>query len=431
MKTCSTFASVVMRRASAVLVALAFLQGCRSSAPVSRPDPSEMAKMGALRERADIKVAFAHIESERDRILQEWIRLTAINAPSGQEAARAAAVVELLRNTSVKVTRDSAGNVLALRAGTSSATMIVLDAHLDTVFQPGSVITPVVRDGRLYAPGVGDNTRNMIALIAIIRALDAAKVQTPTDLMFLFTVEEETSFRGIRQFFKDNKGSTSTFIALDGGYSGFTYGGIGTKWTRYHFIGPGGHTRSSTPPYSATLPVARAITRISKLRVPKDIPSNLNIGMLGGAEVVNAKASDAWFSVDLRSTDAAVISKLNEKIERIVRDEAARVDMTVRVEKISDERPAQIENQRFAPLTLTTEAVHEVLGFNNPGITPTASNHSSEALREGISAISTGVAPCADAHAVTENCAIEPIYRGIRKVLLLAVAASEAARPSQ
>jgi acetylornithine deacetylase/succinyl-diaminopimelate desuccinylase-like protein len=62
---------------------------------------------------------------------------------------------------------------------------------MDTVFQPGLKIKATVKDGRVYAPGIGDDTRNIEALLASIRALDAAKIKTKGDLVFLFTVDEE------------------------------------------------------------------------------------------------------------------------------------------------------------------------------------------------------------------------------------------------
>src|SRR5688572_13854747 len=248
----------------------------------------------ALLARPEIRAAFADVERNRDAILKEWIAITEINAPSGKEAERAAFIERLLRGyKSVEVRRDSAGNVVATRRGTGGGPTVVIDAHMDTVFQEGLKIKAEVRDGKVYAPGVGDDTRNIEALLATIRALDAAGVKTRGDLIFLFTVEEETNFRGVEEFVKENKGKIDHYIALDGGYEGFTYGGIGINWYKHHFIGPGGHTRSRTPPYSASLPLARAIARIYELKVPTNPSSNLNIGMLGGSEVVNAKASDA------------------------------------------------------------------------------------------------------------------------------------------
>ena len=376
----------------------------------------------ALLARADVRAAFAHVERERDLILKEWIAITEINAPSGKEAERAAFIERLLRGyQSLQVGRDAAGNVVATRKGAGGGPTVVVDAHMDTVFQEGLKIKAEVRDCRVYAPGVGDDTRNVEAMLAAVRALDAANLKTKGDIVFLFTVEEETSFRGVEEFVKANKGRIDQYIALDGGYEGFTYGGIGINWYRHHFIGPGGHTRSSTPPYSATLPMARAIERIYRLQLPQGVPANLNIGMLGGAEVVNAKAADAWFTVDLRSTSQEVIADLEKKIAAIVKEEAERERMTVRTELISATPAAQIPGHRESFLVKTAEAVHYAMGFR-PSITTSGSNNGNVALLAGIPAISTGAGPCSNSHALTENCEIEPLYKGIQKVILLLVA---------
>src|SRR6185436_18913356 len=175
-----------------------------------------------------------------------------------------------------------------------------------------------VRDGKIFAPGIGDDTRNVEGMLAMLRALDEAKIKTRGDIVFLFSVEEESSMRGAKEYIAANKANIGHYIALDGGYRGLTYSGIGINHDKIHFLGPGGHTRSTTPPYSATLPLARAIQRIYALEIPTNPSSNLNIGMLGGSDVPNAKAADAWFSLDLRSTDQTVIDGLEKKIYAIV-----------------------------------------------------------------------------------------------------------------
>jgi len=147
--------------------------------------------------------------------------------------------------------------------------------------------------------------------------------------------------------------------------------------------------------------------------------------MLSGSEVVNAKAADAWFTVDLRSTSNDVIADLERKIAAIIAEEAARVGMQSRTELLSDTPAAQIPRLRQSPMVLTAEAVHLAMGFENPPITPTASNNANAALLAGLPAISTGAAPCGDAHALTEWCEIEPIYKGIKKVIALAVALAQ------
>ena len=376
----------------------------------------------ALMNRPAVKAAFAFVDRDRAGTLDEWRAITEINAPSGKERPRAEYIEKLLRSYKLaNIHYDATGNLIAERKGTGGGPRVVFDAHLDTVFQPGLKIKATIRDGRIYAPGVGDDTRNIEALLATVRALNAAQIKTRGDLIFVFTVEEETSLGGAKAFVAANKGQIDHYVALDGGYESFTYGGIGINWYRHHFIGPGGHTRSATPPYSATLPLARAIERIYQLSVPRTPPSNLNIGMLGGSEVVNAKAADAWFTVDLRSTSNDVIADLEKKIAAIIKEEAERAQMTVKTELISSSPSAQIPGHRDSLLVHTAEAVHQAMGFNaRPSVT--GSNNSSAALLAGISSISTGAGPCDDSHALTENCEIEPLYKGIKKILLLELA---------
>jgi len=404
-----------MRR---IIVAFLF---CALASPVWSQSVSLTDEVKAIQEDSRVKAAFAYVDKDKDAILQEWIAITEINAPSKQEQERARFIESLLRKHNLEIRYDTAGNLIATRKGTVGRPVTVFDAHMDTVFQPGLKIKATVRDGRVHAPGVGDDTRNIEALLATIRALDAANIKTKGDLVFLFTTDEEAGMTGAKQYTKDNKGKVDYYIALDGGYSGFTYAGIGINWYRHHFIGPGGHTRSGTPPYSASLPMARAISRIYELKVPTNPSSNLNIGMLGGSEVVNAKAADAWFTVDLRSTSNEVIADLEKQIAAILNEEARREGMTVKTDIISSSPAAVLPGNRESHLVRVAEAVHRAMGFNPP-IGNAGSNNSSAALLQGISSISTGAGPCNDAHALTENCEIEPLYKGIKKILLLEVA---------
>jgi tripeptide aminopeptidase len=379
------------------------------------------AQAKAVLERADVKRAFDYIDAHRDEILNEWKTITEINAPSGKEQARAAFVKRLLETYKLdRVYTDGAGNVIAIRKGVGGGKSVVFDAHLDTVFKEGLKIQAEIRDGKIYAPGVGDDTRNVEALLAALRALNEAGIKTQSDLIIVFTTEEETSFGGAKAFIKENHDRIGQYVALDGGYQGLTYGGIGINWYKFHFIGPGGHTRSKTPPYSASLPLARAISRIYQLELPKEPEINLNIGMLGGADVVNAKAADAWFTVDLRSTDQKAIDDFEKRITDICREEAERAGFQLKVEAVEEKLPAaQLAGNRESFVVRMGEAVHRAMGFENVTVSATGSNNSNVALLAGLNAMSTGAGPCGGDHSLAEWCEIEPFYRGVKKTVLL------------
>jgi tripeptide aminopeptidase len=405
------------------------LISCRTTAPPAEPIETPaydiqpwLDGVHEVMRRPDVEHAMSFVASDRETIVRQWVAINEIPAPSGHEAARADRVIEELDGFGLEVERDEAGNVIATRKGSGGGRHVVFDAHLDTVFPLTTDLTTRVDGDRIHGPGVGDNTRNVVALLAMIRAMDAAQIETAGDITFLFTVEEETTFRGIRQFLTDRGTSVDAFVALDGGYGDFTYGGIGIYWDRYYVAGPGGHTRSPTPPVSATLAVARAIDRIYALPMPGH--AWVNVGMLGAGDVFNAKASEAWMSVDLRSSDAETLHRLDREVEALVHEEAARVEMTARRENVSRSEVARLEGHRTSPMVLATEAVWRAFGFD-PRITATASNHASVVLLAGIQAISTGVAPCSHAHASNESCAIEPAVMGIQRNIALAVMLSQ------
>src|SRR5467141_1058337 len=151
----------------------------------------------ALSNRAEVKTANDYIDRNHESIVREWVAITEINAPSGQEQQRAKYVESLLRKYHLDdIHYDSTGNLIAVRKGAGGGPVIVFDAHLDTVFQPGLQIKATIRNGKIYAPGIGDDTRNIEALLATIRALNEAKIKTKGDLVFVFTVEEETTMNG-------------------------------------------------------------------------------------------------------------------------------------------------------------------------------------------------------------------------------------------
>ena len=95
--------------------------------------------------------------------------------------------------------------------------------------------------------------------------------------------------------------------------------------------------------------------------------------------------------------------------------------MTVKTDIISHTPVGVLPGNRDSDLVKISEAVHRAMGFDPP-ITNAGSNNSSAALLAGIPSISTGAGPCDDSHALTENCEIEPLYKGIKKILLLELA---------
>jgi len=103
---------------------------------------------------------------------------------------------------------DEEGNVLALRRGRTGRRTVALGGHLDTVFPEGTDVTVRQRGDTLFAPGVGDDTRGLIVVLAVLRALNEVGIRTESDLLFIGTVGEEGlgDLRGVKQLFGESEG---------------------------------------------------------------------------------------------------------------------------------------------------------------------------------------------------------------------------------
>lgn len=275
------------------------------------------------------KAAMAALDRDHDRLVAEIIQLTEIPAPPFKETARAKVYAEMFRRdglTSVEI--DAEGNVTGLRRGLGKGPLIAIAAHLDTVFPEGTDVT-VKRNGtRLAAPGVGDDTRSLAVLLAMVRAMDAAKIQTASDILFVGDVGEEGlgDLRGMKHLFQKGpyKDKIQMFISMDGAGGGddITNGGVGSKRYRATFKGPGGHSYGAFGLVSPAFAMGRAIEKFSKLQVPAKPKTTFNVGVMGGGTSVNSIPFESWMEVDMRSESRAELEKLNEKFMGLMHEAA-------------------------------------------------------------------------------------------------------------
>src|SRR4029077_19093597 len=140
---------------------------------------------------------------DQDRFVRELVALTEIPAPPFKEQARARVFMEMLRQHGLSdVEMDAEGNVMGLRRGTGPAggDLLVVNAHLDTVFPEGTDVKVKRQGTRLSAPGIGDDTRGLALILSLVRTLEAAKIQTAADILFVGNVGEEGEgdLRGIK-----------------------------------------------------------------------------------------------------------------------------------------------------------------------------------------------------------------------------------------
>jgi tripeptide aminopeptidase len=347
-------------------------------------------------------------------------RIAEIPAPTFHEADRAAFVAEQFTALGFTPAGDEAGNVIACRAGTQPGNALLFAAHTDTVFPLGTDVTVHERDGKLYGPGIGDNSLAVAAMLILARLLDEAKVRTRSDLLLCANTGEEGlgDLRGIKQAVGDRRAELGAVIALEGLNLGrVTHQAVGSRRLRITVEGPGGHSWGAFGNPSAIHVLAEIITAITRLAVPHEPKTTFNVGLIEGGVSVNTIAPTASLVLDMRSTDPAALAYLVEQVEAIAH-QAERDQVRVQSTVIGD-RPAG-RLAPAAPLMQTTLAALRELG-----IEPTLDASSTDAnvpLALGIPAICIGLTRGGHAHREDEYIELAPIGRGMQQLVLLATA---------
>lgn len=396
------------------------------------------ATIAALLADPRFQAAVATLAAEHDRTVEDIIRLTEIPAPPFAEQARAAAYLAMLRDHGLaEVEQDAIGNVMGRRRGTGNGATVVVAAHLDTVFPAGTDVR-VRREGtKLFAPGVGDDTRSLAVNLAFIRALDAAGLRTRADLLFVGDVGEEGlgDLRGIRHLFQEgrHKDSITAFFTVDSPeMEGIVTGGVGSKRYRVTFRGPGGHSFGAFGLVNPAYAMARAMLALAALEAPASPRTTHCASVFGGGTSVNAIPNAVWMEVDLRSASAAELARLDAGFragvaEAVAAENAARATrdgpVTAEIALIGD-RPAGETPASAAIVQLATAAVAA------HGFTPRHQASSTDAnipMSLGIPAIKIGSGGRGGrAHSLEEwiDVAPEESLRGMSATLaaILAVA---------
>jgi acetylornithine deacetylase/succinyl-diaminopimelate desuccinylase-like protein len=243
---------------------------------------------------------------------EEQIRITEIPAPPFQESGRAAYMKKLFVSTGLRVETDDTGNVIGEWPG-SSPDVVMLTAHLDTVF-PASTDVRVKREGgRFLAPGISDNGTGLAALVALSKAFREAKIKTNKTILFVADVGEEGegNLRGMRALVEAYKKRLKYVVALDGSATEYvTTAALASRRVEITITGPGGHSWSDFGAPNPIHALGRGIARFVTARVPESPRTSFNIGEIEGGTSVNSIPSSAQMKVDLRSEAEPELAQL-------------------------------------------------------------------------------------------------------------------------
>jgi len=277
-----------------------------------------------IMDSAAFRKAVDLITAEHDRMVGDIITLTEIESPPFNENVRAKAWLEMARAHGLTdLEMDEAGNITGMRRGAGNGRTVCVAAHLDTVF-PGGTDVKVRREGtKLFAPGIGDDTRSLAVILAWLRAMDAAGITTRDDILFVADVGEEGlgDLRGMRHLFQKGKykDRISAFITVDSpDMDRIVTGGVGSKRYRVTFNGPGGHSYGAFGLVSPMFAMADAVSRLGRVPVPDKPKTTYSASVTGGGTSINAIPNSVWTDFDLRSESPAELDRLEERFLEII-----------------------------------------------------------------------------------------------------------------
>jgi tripeptide aminopeptidase len=274
-----------------------------------------------------VRRAFHFLESEADAITEEQISICSIPAPPFGEAGRAEYLRRKFLEYNLKANLDAEGNCLGLRAGARSSPLLVVSAHLDTVFPAGTDFSVRREGSKLLAPGIADDGCGLAALLALLGALKAASLETEGSLLFVGTVGEEGegNLRGARYLLTQGEWANriEAFISFDGpGIERITQAALGSRRYRVYLRGKGGHSWGDFGAANPVHALGRAIARLAAYPAPVEPRTTFNVGYVKGGAGVNVIPAEAMMDVDLRSASGDELRRLDAFFRRAVREAA-------------------------------------------------------------------------------------------------------------
>lgn len=144
----------------------------------------------------------------REKLIHNFFRISNIPRESGHEDQIANFFVDIAKRNNLYYYKDENNNVLIKKKGTRDTDPIGLQAHLDMVCvkEKESLhdfskdpIEVIIAGDKVTANGTTLGADQGVGLTMMLTLMEDKKLKLP-DLEFIFTVEEETTFKGALHF---------------------------------------------------------------------------------------------------------------------------------------------------------------------------------------------------------------------------------------
>lgn len=282
-----------------------------------------------------------YIEEHRQEAFDLLVELAQIPAPSNMEEKRA----EFCRNWLVKqgakgVYIDEALNVIYPIGCTEENSLAVYMAHSDVVFPDLTPLPLKIEGGRIWCPGVGDDTANVVALLMAAKYI-AERDIVPADggLLIVINSGEEGlgNLKGCRKIMEDFGARIREFVSLDGQGTSCVNKAVGSRRFRVTMRTEGGHSYSNFGNRNAIAYLASMIDALYSVKVPEAGWTTYNVGLISGGTSVNTIAQNAEMLYEFRSDERESLLKMQEEFDCILENYRSK-GLDIQVELVG-ERP--------------------------------------------------------------------------------------------
>lgn len=344
--------------------------------------------------------------------------LAQIPSPTGREQRKAAFIKSWLEAQGAENVRiDGAGNVLWLW-GCGKEHLTVFMAHMDTVFSEDTELKIREEGGRLYCPGIGDNTANLACMLMAARVAAKSGRRPEHPVLFAATTGEEGlgNLAGSRKVFAEFGKNTDQVVCFDLYREAITCQAVGSVRYEITVRTEGGHSYNDFGKKNAIAVAADLIHRLYNVELPEGARTTFNVGTIRGGTTVNSIAAEAVFTYEYRSLDRECLWQMEDVFGRIlseVPEETARICV-----KELGRRPCNgaVPEDRLEQLTARHQAILARHG-NGPVRRIPYSTDANIPLSMGIPSVNMGTISGGALHTTGEYIETDSIGPGLQIAL--------------
>jgi len=272
---------------------------------------------------------------DKERLLEEFFKLSAINAHSFEERKKTDYLTARLQSLGFSVQEDqagsqyggNAGNLYAYKEGELKGAPLLFSAHMDTVAPGNGIKASINEEGNIVSDGTtilgADDNSGLSAILEAIESIQQRKTKH-RNLELLFTIGEEAYLKGSEVFDYEKIRAKQAYV-LD------LCGKVGTAAIcaptvlafTVKITGKASHAGFAPEKGINAIEIAsKIITRIKQGRLDEE--TTVNIGCINGGVSTNIVSEECIFRGEVRSLNNEKAQELMKHLEITAQEEVLR-----------------------------------------------------------------------------------------------------------